>query len=66
VAFQHGRRPVETPETSIEKLEQDLHDYQLTVAMDDLLPIRDNKLFDKSKVVYLLMSYVYNPFLPPS
>ena len=62
VQFQHGRRPVETPETSIEKLEQDLHDYQLTVAMDDLLPIRDNKLFDKSKVVYLLLSYVYEPF----
>ena len=59
VEFQHGYRPTETTENSIEQLEQDLHTYQSTVAMDDLLPIRDDKLFDKSKVVYLLLSYVY-------
>ena len=58
VQFQYGRRPVETTETSIDKLERDLQNYQLSVAMDDLLPIRDNKLFDKSRVVYLLLSYV--------
>jgi hypothetical protein len=34
-----------------------LQNYQLSVAMD-LLPIRYNKLFDKSRVVYLLLSYV--------
>jgi hypothetical protein len=59
VQFQHGRRSADTSDNSIEQLERDLHNYQLTVAMDDLLPIRDNKLFDKSKVVYLLLSYVY-------
>jgi len=61
VQFQYGRRPAETTENSIDKLERDLQNYQLSVAMDDLLPIRDNKLFDKSRVVYLLLSYVYVP-----
>jgi hypothetical protein len=61
VQFQYGRR-IES-DSLIEKLERDLQNYQLSVAMDDLLPIRDNKLFDKSRVVYLLLSYVYCPFL---
>ena len=60
VQFQYGREPVETADNSIEKLERDLQNYQLSVAMDDLLPIHDNKLFDKSRVVYLLLSYVYD------
>jgi hypothetical protein len=59
VQFQYGRR-IES-DSLIEKLERDLQNYQLSVAMDDLLPIRDNKLFDKSRVVYLLLSYVYSP-----
>src|SRR5271170_7054178 len=63
VQFQYGRRPAETTENSIDKLERDLQNYQLSVAMDDLLPIRDNKLFDKSRVVYLLLSYVPTLFL---
>jgi hypothetical protein len=59
VLFQHGRRPLDP--SGIEKLEEDLEHYQMTVAIDNLLPIRDTKLFDKSKVVYLLLSYVYVP-----
>jgi hypothetical protein len=57
VLFQHGRRPLDP--SGIEKLEEDLENYQMTVAIDNLLPIRDTKFFDKSKVVYLLLSYVY-------
>jgi hypothetical protein len=57
VLFQHGRRPVDS--CDIQKLETDLQNYQLTVTIDNLLPIRDTKSFDKSKVVYLLLSYVY-------
>ena len=34
----------------------------MNVQMDDLLPVLDEKSLDKSKVVYLLLSYVYEPF----
>jgi len=60
VEFQHGRS--HTCDT-LEALEQDLHNYQSTVQMDDLFAIRDDKRFDRSKVVYLLLSYVPTLFL---
>jgi hypothetical protein len=54
VEFQHGRPH---SEDTLEMLEQDLQVYQATVAMDDL------RNLDKSKVVYLLLSYVPTLFL---
>ena len=60
VQFQHGRRPSEAANNSIEALEQDLRNYQTALEMEDLFAIRDNKNFDKSRVVYLLLSYVYD------
>jgi hypothetical protein len=59
IVFQHGCRPVDT--SDIEKLENDVQNYQSTISMDDILLVRDTKFFDKSKAVYLLLSYVYDP-----
>jgi hypothetical protein len=56
VEFRHGRQ---ANESAIEELERDVQNYQLMVSLDDLFRIRDDKLFDRSKVVYLLLSYVY-------
>lgn len=50
---------METANNSIEILERDLQNYQAALDMEDLLPLRDNKDFDKSRVVYLLLSHVY-------